>query len=548
MTLPDGTPGGATGTGGTQDPRIPPTSTGPVLTGSTGPQTMPGDPTSVPTDTATAPPMQPTDPTTEPTDMPPVDTTLPTDMPPVEPTTEPMLPLPEEPSLVTSTAGAWWTLGEVTEGGTSATITVSSTELQTWDGMGGTFNERGWEALQALSAADRELALRLLYDPVDGAGFDLGRLPIGASDYAIDRYTLDDMPAGQTDEDMEHFSIERDREMLIPYVKAALAVNPNIQFWASPWTPPPWMKDNEAYDKGNMQDSALAAHALYLARYVQEYGAEGIAIKAVHPQNEPGWAQDYPSCAWTNQQMIQYIGTILSKQFEDLELDTEIWMGTMSNKDLDDQMAKAVLADATAKGVVKGIGLQWGLREKIGDYGNYGVKVWQTEHEAGNNPWEAYSVDDASDPKRATYVAAPAPNDQAYADKGWAWMKDWLTGGVNGYMAWNMVLDTFGASMDAKRPWHQNALLTVDVAAKKLNITPTYYLFRHFSQYVEPGAKRLGTQGGDAFAFKNPDGSIVTIVNNGTAQASAVTLSVAGKMLQFNVPAHGWATVNWQGE
>jgi glucosylceramidase len=65
---------------------------------------------------------------------------------------------------------------------------------------------------------------------------------------------------------------------------------------------------------------------------------------------------------------------------------------------------------------------------------------------------------------------------------------------------------------------------------------------------VEPGAKRLGTQGDDAFAFKNPDGSIVTIVNNGTAQASAVTLSVAGKMLQFNVPAHGWATVNWQGE
>jgi glucosylceramidase len=113
---------------------------------------------------------------------------------------------------------------------------------------------------------------------------------------------------------------------------------------------------------------------------------------------------------------------------------------------------------------------------------------------------------------------------------------------VTAYSAWNMVLDTVGASIDSKQPWAQNALLTVDTTAKKLNITPTYYVFRHFSQFVAPGAQVVATSGGDAVAFKNRDGSIVTVMYN-SGSASTYTLAVGGKKLQFPMPANGWATV-----
>jgi glucosylceramidase len=125
-------------------------------------------------------------------------------------------------------------------------------------------------------------------------------------------------------------------------------------------------------------------------------------------------------------------------------------------------------------------------------------------------------------------------------------IKECIEAGVHIYSAWNMVLDTGGFNMDKVRPWPQNSLLVVDKGAKKLILTPTYYVFRHVAQYVEPGAKRLSVQGGNALAFKNPDGSIVTTIYNSNNQASQTTLAVGGTNVQFEIPGGGWATVNWQ--
>ena len=98
-------------------------------------------------------------------------------------------------------------------------------------------------------------------------------------------------------------------------------------------------------------------------------------------------------------------------------------------------------------------------------------------------------------------------NDHLYGEESWQLIRDWIVAGVNSYSAWNMVLDTVGKSLDN---WPQNALLTVDRSAKKLNITAAYYAFRHFSQYIAPGATRIGISGStDALAFKNPDGSVI---------------------------------------
>jgi len=107
---------------------------------------------------------------------------------------------------------------------------------------------------------------------------------------------------------------------------------------------------------------------------------------------------------------------------------------------------------------------------------------------------------------------------------------------------WNMVLDTVGASIDTTRVWPQNALLTVDPATRALNVTPTYYVFRHLSQFVAPGAKVVATSGGDAVAFKNPDGSLISVLFN-SGPAKTMIVAAAGKKLEFAMPSNGWATV-----
>lgn len=451
-----------------------------------------------------------------------------------EPAPEPI----EEPTLITSGENNYWQIGEPTMGGGNANITVNENqEQQDWHGFGGTFNEAGWEALSHLSEEDRDLAIRLLFDPVDGAAFTMARIPIGSSDYGLSRYSLND--SASPDPEMNNFSIERDRMHLIPYIKAALAVKPDLEMWGSPWSPPPWMKSNNAYDRGNMLDEHLAAHALYLARFVEEYASEGIEVVAVQPQNEPGYLQDYPSCSWSPDQMTRYIRDHLGPLFAERLPDTEVWLGTLSNAQSDHQIGQAVVGNAGAKAVISGVGLQWAMRQNTGYYVQQGLNVMQTEHQCGNFP---------PTPRSQQYENSPAPNNHAYALESWGLMYDWINNGVNSYLAWNMVLDIFGTNLDMVRPWNQNALLAVDEGAGELIVTPTYYVFRHFSQYIEPGAKRVATQGGQALAFKNPDGSIVTVIHNNGGSAAQTTLAVGGTTLQFEVPARGWATVNWQGE
>jgi glucosylceramidase len=186
---------------------------------------------------------------------------------------------------------------------------------------------------------------------------------------------------------------------------------------------------------------------------------------------------------------------------------------------------------------VKGIGMQWMIGD--GDHptetiNRYNITIMQTEHRAGNAPWDP------------GYNAEEASNDHFYATQSWGYFTNWIGKGVNSYMAWNMVLDTIGRSLDDVRPWNQCALLAVDRDSGELIVTPAYWVFRHLSQYVEPGSVRVEVQGGDALAWKNPDGTIVTVLHNSGEQDAETTMAVGGTTVQFTIPASGWVTVNWQ--
>jgi len=429
------------------------------------------------------------------------------------------------PELVTSGPDDYWnTQTVVTETTAAPDLVVNvATTFQRWDGFGGTFNEMGWDALMAVSS-EIPRALMLLFDAQDGANFAFGRIPIGASDYAMSWYTLAETA---NDFEMENFSIERDQEMLIPFIHAAQEVKPDIRFFASPWVVPNWMMDGSKNMKSDPE--TLEAHALYFAKFVQAYAEEDIVVEAIHPQNEPGYARVH----WTQELFIDFIKSYLGPKFVELAVDSEVWCGTMSHPD-DGTIATTLAADAEAMQYVKGFGLQWNLQSTVADLAPL-APVMQTEHKCGNYNFETPYWD------QSRYDPSKPQNDHLYGEESWQLIRDWIVAGVNSYSAWNMVLDTVGKSLDG---WPQNALLVVDRSAQTLIVTPAYHVFRHFSQYIAPGATRVEITGSsDSLAFLNPDGSIVTEVYNSEDGPKVVIAQVGGRTLQFDVPGHGWATL-----
>jgi glucosylceramidase len=435
--------------------------------------------------------------------------------------------------LMTSAQNAYWVAGQVTKvtSGTADLAVDKNTTYQRWDGFGGCFNEMGWDALSVLPADQVTNAMKLLFDATAGANFAYGRLPMGASDYATSWYTLDDTANNTPDYTMASFSIARDRMKLIPFIKAAVQVKPNVRLWASPWVVPGWMMSGS-----NMKTDAqtLGAHALYMARFVEEYAKEGLTIWAVHPQNEPGYARVH----WTQAGLIDFMKTYLGPTFAQRNLTAEVWCGTMSKDPDDTNIAKATAMDTAALKYVKGFGVQWNLQPAVMTLAAKGP-VMQTEHRCGNYNFDSPYWD------KMRYSSTMPQNDHLYGEESWQLIRDWIVSGVNSYSAWNMVLDTVGKSLDN---WPQNALLTVDRTAKKLNVTPAYYVFRHYSQYIAVGATRIGTTGStDALAFKNPDGSIIVqVYNKGTSSKRMIVgigSALSQSLYQFDVPAHGWDTL-----
>ncbi len=307
---------------------------------------------------------------------------------------------------------------------------------------------------------------------------------------------------------MANFSISRDMTRLIPYIKAAQAVKGNIRFWASPWTTPTWMKTNSgtangtscarvgntAYDGGCMQDNAsyLTGLAQYFVKFVQavrdarDHDRDGrpperarlraglpvgaVGVGALHEVHRP-----VPGSGDRRRHLQR-------RQAEDHARE-RCPTATAARTPA---IVSAVLGDATAKGYVKSVGFQWGMQGKGSSVSSLNVPLWQTEHKCGNYPWNPSGY--------PAYVASAAPNNQAYAVESWGYIRDWIkTDRVTAYSAWNMVLDTVGKGNDITRDWAQNALLTVNTSSKTLNLTPTYYVFRHIGQFVDAGAKVVAT-------------------------------------------------------
>jgi glucosylceramidase len=177
--------------------------------------------------------------------------------------------------------------------------------------------------------------------------------------------------------------------------------------------------------------------------------------------------------------------------------------------------------------------LVWDVIIRIDDFRALGLPLplVHTQHHPGNFPLDVGNFHDEN----------IAPNDHSYGVESWGYIRRWIEAGAVSYTAGNLVLDRVGhGNRQGDYDWAQNALLVVD--GEQLIVTPVYYVFRHVSAFLRPGAEVLATTGGDALAFRNPDGSSVVVIYNSSAAMQAI-VAVDGKKLQINLPENGWATL-----
>ncbi|MDR1518335.1 MAG: beta-glycosidase [Dysgonamonadaceae bacterium] len=412
---------------------------------------------------------------------------------------------------------------------------------QVIDGFGACFNELGWTSLSLLSDAQRDSIFGELFAPGKGANFTICRMPVGANDFSRDWYSYNET-AG--DFEMKNFSIDNDKETLVPFIKEALKYNPKLSLWASPWSPPTWMKTNGHYacqplsdffdqrfktdirpdqvraEGMNMfitEDAYYQAYALYFQKFIEGYRAENIDISMVMPQNEFNSCQPFPSCTWQSSALNKFVGEYLGPSMKELGVD--VAFGTMERPN--PAMVDTLLQDTKSSQYITGAGFQWDGKRSIGAiHEKYpDLKLYQTEQECGDgrNSWGG-------------------------AAHSWNLMKHYFKHGTNVYDYWNISLLEGGMS---RWGWTQNSLVVVDSLAHTYRYTYEYQLLKHASHFVKPGAKYLPTSGefADILAFQNPDGGVVLIMYNPEKEEAKKSIKIGEIMISLSLKPQSFNTV-----
>ncbi len=424
--------------------------------------------------------------------------------------------------IITTTKDKKWIKGKELDASCNAKIhgcAYFGEEKQTVRGFGGCFNELGAVALETLSENDRDEVNKALFSS-EGCGFDFGRVSIGANDFALDWYSCNETDG---DFEMKNFSLDRDRLHIIPYIKGAQKYSKKLSLFASPWSPPAWMKTSKNYCRGQLTDTPenLAAYALYFRKFVEEYKKEGINISQIHIQNEPFAQPIYPSCEWSGEMFRKFIADYLSKSLDEV---SDIFLGTINGPETDEralssrysQYAGYVMQDETCQKCVKGVSYQWAgkaaVQQTHDDYPE--LELIQSESECGDgkNTWEY-----------AMYI--------------FEMIRHYFRNGISAYIYWNMVLSD---SCVSSWGWSQNSMITVK--DKKVIYNPEFYVMKHVASFVKSGAKYLemnGNWSSNCVAFKNPDGQTVVAVLNPYDEEKNV--NIGGKL--YVLPTYSFNTV-----
>ena len=441
----------------------------------------------------------------------------------------------------------------------AATITLNPDKtFQTITGFGGAFTESSAYLLNKLSQKNRDTIIQAYFSE-EGANYSLTRTHMNSCDFSLSQYSYSPVA---DDVNLEHFTIKDDMDDLIPMIKDAMkASKDGFKIFASPWTAAPWMKDNNKWVGGKLLPKYYDTWALFFSKYIDAYEAEGIDIWGFTVENEPhGNGNNWESMHFTPKEMTDFVEFHLGPKLEKEGYGDKIILGYDQNREGLKEWVDEMYRSESSSKYFDGTAIHWyeSTYEVFPEALQYAhnkapekylietegcidseIPVWQDDAWY----WKKEATDwgyDWREPENKYLHPKYAPVNR-YARDIIGCLNNW----VDGWVDWNMVLDTKGGPN-----WFENwcvAPVIVDPEKDEVYFTPLYYTMAHFSKYIRPEAKVIGLENSDkelqVTAAQNPDGSIAVVVFNEGKTKKSFKVLLGEKETLINIDAQALQTV-----
>ncbi len=397
--------------------------------------------------------------------------------------------------------------------------------LQPIVGFGAAFTDAACAVVHRMPDPKREALLAELFAP-DKLGLGFCRACIGSSDYSQNVYSYDE---GEPDPELARFSIEHDRAYILPTIRRARELNPDLFLLASPWSPPGWMKDNNSMLGGTIRGRYLDAYAQYFVRFLQAYEREGVRVDAVTSQNEVDTDQDsrMPACLFPQEVEVKFVGKSLGPALEKAGLKTRIWL-LDHNYNLWGR-AIATLDDPDVRKYASAVA--W--------HGYVGEPEWMQRVSAAHPEVEMYWTEGGPDYTDPRYLLDWVKWAQTFAGV--------LRNGGRGVIGWNLALDENGKPNVG--PFPCGGLVTVHSQTNEVTRSGQYWAFAHYAGAIKRGAVVVPSHGKVPdlahVAARNPDGGYAMILANAGAATRTVAIEAGPRAAEVAVPADSVVTLRW---
>lgn len=404
-------------------------------------------------------------------------------------------------------------------------------------GFGGAFTESSAYLYSRLSESDKRKFSELYFDKDNGIAYNFGRTHINSCDFSLGIYSL----VKEGDKDLKTFNLEREKKYIIPFLKDAIAYSgEEIVLFASPWSPPAFMKENGSMvGGGKLLEEYKKAWAEFYVRYITAMAEEGIKISAITVQNEPQARQTWESCNYSAEDEREFIGEYLISALDKAGLGNIKIMIWDHNKEQVYDRAKKILSDNRVNDRVWAVAHHW--------YSGDHFEGLRLVHEQLGKPLVC-----------SEFCGPITENSAVLAEKYGIEICENFNNFENAVCDWNLLLDQDGG------PYHNRSAQTegelfenkndgcyapilYDTESEKLIVTPIYYYIGHFSKFVKRGAKRIATTKHSrelyTCAFVNPDGEKVCIIINTSDNEVYATLRYNGGCTENIMKPHSVATI-----
>jgi glucosylceramidase len=406
--------------------------------------------------------------------------------------------------------------------------------FQTMLGIGGALTDASAETFAKLPAAKQQEILRAYYDIKNGIGYTLGRTNIHSCDFSSGSYTY----VKEGDKELQSFSVAHDKQFRIPFIKRVQeATGGKLTLFASPWSPPAFMKsNNDMLHGGKLKPEFYQSWANYYTRFIKAYQQEGIPIWGLTIQNEPMATQTWESCVYSAEEERDFLKNFLGPTMKRAGLGDKKIIAWDHNRDLIYQRANTLLNDPKAARYVWGIGFHWYEPWSGGEAMFDNVKLVHESFPDKNLIFtegcsDSFKTERLKDWKLGELYGRSMIND--------------FNGGAVGWTDWNILLDETGGPNHVKNfcfaPVH------ADTRTGELIYTNSYYYIGHFSKFIRPGAQRIGSSPSRSqllsTAFINPDGKTSVVVMNQSDKKIPYYLWVDGQAAAVSSLPHSIQTL-----